>query len=38
MLSTQQLTDLRSILDSDAVKSLQLVTSPTGDIHADDWQ
>jgi hypothetical protein len=37
-LSTQQLTELRSILDSDAVNSLQLVSWPTGDIHSDDFQ
>ncbi len=37
-LSTQQLKDLRSILDSDAVNRLQLVTWPIGDIHSDDFQ
>jgi hypothetical protein len=37
-LSNQQLTELRSILDSAAVNTLQLVTWPTGGIHSQDFQ
>jgi hypothetical protein len=37
-LSTQELIDLRSILDSDAVRSRQMVTLPRALPHADDWQ
>jgi hypothetical protein len=37
-LSTQDLIDLRSILDSDAVTSLQMVTLPRALPQADDWQ
>jgi hypothetical protein len=36
-LSTQELTSLRSILDSDAVKSLHAVQPPSTPLHADDF-
>lgn len=36
-LSSQELTDLRSILDSDTVRGLQMVHSPRAPLHADDW-
>lgn len=37
-LSTQEFTSLRSILDSDAVRSLQTVPSPRAPMVADDWE
>lgn len=37
-LSTQELTSLRSILDGEAVRSLQTVPSPRVPMVADDWE
>jgi hypothetical protein len=37
-LSIEELASLRSILDADAVRSLQAVHQPRAPINGDDWQ